>query len=298
MTDQPTTLDQLAVVKMLAKPTAMGLVIVANPHLTKARVEAIAADAGYPKINDLRQALIRLQRQADDERMASGIHTGPTDASVQRGTRTMDHAPAKAVSKQAGSPVLAPSARPAQVAQGPRPYEPTAQLLLEARDSTQRRTVALAKKIEDLLVDLRDRLRAEAQAAREASMAAARKVREAQEREREREAALADVAKAEEALRAAREKARRFKNTPGGNGRPKVLRSQSSESRQPGGQAVSSVLKDRHAHQRDFLNRYGITAAHIRAWGQSNGHQVGKNGLLARALLDAYAAAHTTKAAS
>lgn len=305
MTDQPTTLDRLAIVKALSRPTAMGIVIAANPHLTKARVEAIAADAGHPRINDLRAALVRLQVQVDTERMAKAVHTGPTEASKQGASaRTM--APRPAAAPNQGNFV---SPRPAQVASSPQPYEPTAQLLLEARDSGSKRTIALAHKVEDLLVDLRDRLRGEAQARRNAEQAAAEKRRQkaraaaekkrrAEEADQARQAAIAEVRRIEEQLKAAREKVRGFKNHPGGNGRAQVVASPSSESRQPGGTAQADALRRRHAYYADFMARMAVPDATVRQWAAANGHQVGKFGLMGRAILDAYEQAHPTQAAS
>ena len=125
---------------------------------------------------------------------------------------------------------------------------------------------------------------------------------EAAKREKERQAAIAEVRKAEEALKAAREKARRFKNHPGGNGRATATRSPSSESRRAGGIANAAKgganMNAHREYQKAVVERCGCTIADIRAWANEQGLNPGGGSRIARTILDAFEQAHTAAAAS
>lgn len=285
MTATVSRTDALTVVKQLAAGRDLGFVQAANRHLTAEQIRLIATSHGYPDPARLAWAVDVLAKQIAEAEMAAIRPAAVDQPLIERVQRTGQRRP-PTPPRQPESPMTAQPATP--IGQPMRPYEATAMLLLEGKESTSKRTVALAGKIEDLLVDLRDRLKAE----KEAKQAQ-------QRREAERRQALEEVRRAEEALKAARDKARKFKNHPGGNGAATVTRSPSSESRRPGG--LASVDANRSTgveHMREVLDRHGVTSGQIRSWAWANGVQCPGAGRLPHAVLDAYDAAHSTDEAA
>lgn len=283
--------DALVVVKQLAAGRSLDFVTASNPHLTREQVRQIAQAHGYPDAGKLAWAVDVLAKQiaqADVDSIEAARHetrgpaTKPGEPAQQQQPRLPP--PVRTATHPSGATMTAqPAARPVQqIGQPMRTYEATAMLLLEGKESASKRTQALAEKIEDLLVDLRDRIRGEA----EAKQAASR-------REAERRAALEEVRRAEEALKAARDKARRFKNTPGGVGRATTVRSPSSDSRRPGG--LASIDANRTAgttRLREVLDRFSVRSGDIRKWAWENGIQCSGTGKLPNSVLDAYVSAH------
>lgn len=268
---EPTLMDRYQIARMLAAGKSLPLVDCANPHLQRAQVEQIAEASGYPDTATLNDTATALWIQIEAER--DTIPTGKTAGDI-------------AAARQA-RPVLAAQTTEPTITLPPH----TADLLTAARQSSHKRTTALADKIETLLTDLKTRLHAETQAARDA-----------QKRDRQRQEALAEVAAAEEALRLAREKARRYKNHPGGNGRATTTRAPSSESRRPGGIASRPHLAENRnsgrQYQNDLVQRCGCTIADIRAWANEQGLNPGRGSRIARTILDAFEAAHPSEEAS
>jgi hypothetical protein len=140
-------------------------------------------------------------------------------------------------------------------------------LLHQARDSRKARTRALGARIGELLADLRDRLDAEAA-----------EQRRRDECERERLVVAEELRAAEEALRIAKEKARRYKVKPtdGGAGTAALAHSQAArDARRKAGLMTDNRSDYNTREVREWARAHGVDcpsrgrylpAAVVRAW--------------------------------
>ncbi|PSK96680.1 Lsr2 protein [Haloactinopolyspora alba] len=248
---------KITILKMLASGRDAEFVASAVPDagLTASGVEHLGAEHGYPDRDKLAWAVDILEKQKLREARAE---VPPAKAS----------APARRVhaAETTGFQNTASDVNHDRLDSSRREPAPPAvdELIAQARESGKARTRNLGARIEGLVDDLRRRLDSEEEEARQAA-----------EREAERTAALEEVRRLEEQLEAARKKARKFKNAPGGNGRAAVTRSPSAESRTPGGKAAQAAL--------DY------NAAEVRAWARENGIECPTRGrFLPRGVVDAW----------
>ena len=280
----PTNNDVLTVVKLLADGSKDLEFTATATNLPAETVRQIAQSHGYPHADKMRKSVEVLTSKLDTQAQQLPASTlgHPRDRAAQR-------AGASLAQQSTGSrPAPAAAApRPQPVAPAPRQFDPTAALLLRGKESDKARTRQLAEKIEDQLVDLRDRIQAEDKARREQEVARARREQEKAAAEEARTKAAEEVRKAEEALKAARAKLRKYKNTPGGNGRATVHRvtGATQETRTAGGKASAS--------------RHNYDTVAVRAWANANGIECPQKGrFLPKAVVEAYDAAHASEAAS
>lgn len=177
-----TTLDQYAVVKMLAAGNDLDYTVAANPHLSRKNVERIATDHGHPSTRLLAEALDDLQHQVNTDKNRIPVTTGPT------GTDVASHRQHQLVRKykadRATTPTPTPARTPAMTDTTPQ-RETVLDMIARATKITDKKISTLAKKVAGLVTDL-DHLVAEYDAKAEAR---------------------ADVQRLEQELAAAREKA-------------------------------------------------------------------------------------------
>lgn len=165
-----------------------------------------------------------------------------------------------------------------------RQFDATAALLLRAKQSQRKRNQALGERINNLLIDLRDRLDDEDSARREKAEAQRR-------REEERAAAKAEVKRLEKELRDAKARARRhnkgYSRTPDVQHRTPDVR---------GDDAGTRALDQSRGYQRELLARHGVRLGEVRTWALEQGIDCpAKGSRLPRPVLDAYDAAHTRR---
>lgn len=170
------------------------------------------------------------------------------------------------------------------------PFDATAALLLRGRESTKKRTQALAKRISDQLADLRDRLDDEDRERRAEQEQQRRREREKAAREKEREEARAEVRRLEEQLREAKAKARGHnKGYAGRKQRAEAIKSAAPRTATgEAGRSAASAYTDR-------LTALGVTAIQVREWAATAGHDCPARGMVPRRVLDAYEQANASQ---
>lgn len=270
--------QRLAIVRHLANGRGIDFTATAM-NLRASVIREIGHEHGWPREESLVKAADVLQRNLDQQAKDSITPRPDLEADQARRDRQ-----ARAESPVRQSPPPAP--RPDTPA--PRLVDPTADLLRRGKASPKKRTQQLAQRIGQDIERLRDAITADE-----------RRAREQAEKEAERKAALEEVRKAEEALREAREKLRRHKNHPGGNGRATTSRAPSSDSRRPGGTAAGGPASAARAAAglvtTDELAARGLTSKTLRAWAADNQVDCPAAGRVPRRVLDAYDAAQPTQ---
>jgi hypothetical protein len=255
-------LESIAVLKFLVAGKDVAFTAAAS-GLTPEKVRRIAQSHGYPDMDKVRWAIDVLTEEAD---------------------KTADLTPSTEPLRE-GQPVNRPRPRPSPAPPAPAPRPDDILVLLNTgKGSESKRIQALANRIFDDI----DRLRRMIKTAEEVSAARLR-------RERERKEAVEAVRKAEQELKKARARLRKFKNE-GGNGRATVHASPSSESRRPGGNAA--VRSGQLATARgglitaEQLEQIGLTSKELRTWAHAHDVECPNTGRLPSRVYAAYIEAH------
>jgi hypothetical protein len=258
--------DELTIVKMLAGGRDADFVATAL-SLPKDAILTVAVSHGHPDKAKLGWAADIMQSNLDQKKREALPRATPDVArQVRRPDIAQSNPPSRPLVSQipATSTASAPQL-PTQMNLATTPKQDMPSVIELGLGSHVAKTRNLAGRIRDQLQQLREIFSDEAED------------RVRMEREtREREAALAQVASLEAQLKAAKAKL---------NGKGFKTYSR------PTGSAVrSSAIAKRHEHQREVLEQTGATLQEIRDWAALNGHQVGKSGLIPRAVLDAFEA--------
>jgi WhiB family redox-sensing transcriptional regulator len=292
--DMPPT-DRLTLLRLLAagRPLAVAAAAVG---LDQPQAAGVARDHGYPDRERLAREADQLTADIDrhhgrptgtggERRRPAGRRTAPPGPRDQGAGSRVTHP----VTGSARRPTSAGSkhrGRPTGPARAGRPFDATAALLLQGRESDRRSTRALAARIGDQLTDLRDRLTEEDRVRREREQARA-------EREAERAEALAEVARLEQQLREARARARGARPNP-----VKQSRVQAIQTGTPDPSPRAAATRERLRYHREFMDRHLTTAAEVRQWCATHNVACSPRALIPRAALDAYDRAHPAHGAA
>lgn len=199
--------DELTIVKLLAGDHSIGFVATATRN-SEAAVRAAGEEHGYPDSARLRQAAQRLAAAIDEDERATAITPAPArvGAVPEQPAKEVERprTSSKPATRKVNPKAPAPAATPAPV---PAPSDlpelaelaDLERLLAQADLSDQARTRSLAKRVRELVDELRARVEHEA---------AERRQRE--ETEKAAADALAEVERLREALEQAQERARQL----------------------------------------------------------------------------------------
>jgi hypothetical protein len=247
---------ELTVLKLLAAGKDLEFVAAATT-VQLGTVDALAREHGWPDRDKLSFAAVQLQASIDQ-----AARNGLQRYSTSTPPRPHTPAPVQQVSKQ----TLAPAAEVSK----PSVEEFTRVVELAAK-SHRAGTRNKAKKLQQLLIDVRELVKEEAE----------HRLEEIQ-RARVEEEARREIAELEAQLAAAREKLRLGKpSTPGKAGKRLETPAQTAAKRRVG------------ARQNELLARFGVTVADVRRWARDNGYEISDRApWIAGKVLDAYEEAH------
>lgn len=252
---------ELTVLKLLAAGKDLEFVAAATT-VQLGTVETLAKEHGWPDRDKLSFEAVQLQPKID-QAARNGLqrYTTSTPPRLHTAPPVPVQQASKLLAVASPTPAVAPQMR----------VEEFARVVELASKSHRAGTRNKAKKLQQLLVEVRELLKEES----EHRIEEERKARLEAEVRRE-------IAELEAQLAAAREKL--------GGKSTKAKRKASTWLDTPG---RAAGIQGRHERQRQFLDRYGVTVADVRQWARDNGHEVSTSGAFVPLnVLDAYEAAH------